>query len=402
MLNHKFRKIITILVLVLFINFTFNSVSYSYTISNKLLQNLFALTPLNPGSVIGIGLGLATGFAYMYYKDVTADYKLPTPDEITADDLLNMTTPSQIAYNGQIYQKSGVINKSGTCYSDLTTYYNGRSIPCDEKNVTHTIIGNTTINVFVNKDNGANNKYWFLGSIYSHTSTPAEVDSVSSNVPFTKIQDTPDENSTVLPIVLDTTKSISENVDLIKEQLSNAGYSSDIVNSVNSDTVADIVSDIPLSIRQDMPLSSFEQGLIDRIAQDKVSTNTSISSQTLPLNEAKDAVQVEVKDVPDVPTIPDVSVPEVPLFDTNLDIPEQVDFLSPVKNFFNNVLNSIPFVSLLSTANIEISDTQNVISFSYKNHTFTYDLNNHINTFNFMATVIVFCASILAVFILVV
>lgn len=401
MLNHKFRKIITILVLVLFINFTFNSVSYSYTISNKLLQNLFALTPLNPGSVIGIGLGFATGFAYMYYRNVTADYKQPTPDEIPTDDLIRNTAPSQIAYNGQIYQKSSYINISGTCYSGYKYYY-GENISCDEENVTHSIVLTDEIHVFVNKDDGSNNKYWFQGNIYNLTSTPAEVESVSSNVPFTKIQDTPDQDTTVLPIVLDTTKSISENVDLIKQQLSDAGYSSNVVDSVDYDSVADIVSDIPLSIRQDMPLSSVEQELIDRIAENKVSTNTSISSQTLPLNEAKDAVQVEVKDVPDVPTIPDVAIPDIPIFDTNLDIPEQVDFLSPVKNFFNNVLNSIPFVSLLSTANIEISDTQNVISFSYKNHTFTYDLNNHINTFNFMATVIVFCASILAVFILVV
>lgn len=400
MLNHKFKKIITILVLVLFINFTFNSVSYSYTISNKLLQKLFALTPLNPGSVIGIGLGLATGFAYMYYQNVTADYKQPTPDEISSDDLLN-TIPSEIAYNGLIYKKSSLINNSGLCRSDGYTIAYGATVNCKEKDVIQTLYGNK-LYIFMNTDDRNKYEFHFIGAVYSPTSTPAEVVGVSSNVPYTKIQDNPDENSTVLPLFLDTTKSISENVDLIKQQLSNAGYSSDVVDSVDYDSIADIVSDIPLSLRQDMPLSSFEQALIDRIAQDKVSTNTSITSQTLPLNETQDAVQVEVKDVPDVPTIPDVSVPEVPLFDTNLDIPEQVDFLLPVKNFFNNVLNSIPFISLLSTANIEISDTQNVISFSYKNHTFTYDLNNHINTFNFMATVIVFCASILAVFILVV
>jgi hypothetical protein len=404
MLSSKFKKFITVLVLVLFINFTFTSISYSYsyTITNPILSNIMRYMPFTPGGVIGVGLGLASGFAYLYYKDLQATYNLTNVNDLTG-------IVSSFEYGGYTYNYSATAGGGSASCGSSGYYVWGKvqfPINCSITTPQNFSSGDTVYVAIVTKP-GSTINY----TVYSYKkSSIAPIDTskpITSAMPYSKIQDIPDENSTILPITLDLTKTITENVDSIKSTLKNAGYSSDVINSVDYNSVTDLLTDIPYSLRQSMPLSTYEQALLDTIAERKASDSadeivqSSTTALTLPLNDTQDAVQVEIKDVPDVPAIPDTIFPAVPEFDTTLDLPAQKDFLLPIKNFFQNVFNSIPFISMINNANIEISNPQSVVNFSYKNQNFSFDFNDYIDTFNFMSTVIIFCASVLFVFILI-
>jgi hypothetical protein len=371
----------------------------AYIISNPLLKPLVTLNPISPGSVIGIGLGLSTGFAYMYFKNTNKIYNEKDITNLTSENLDSV--PDEVVYNDKVYNYDSISYSSGTCYSVGYITYENLKVYCNAVGSFYYRKLDSRINIIEVRQPPYPNRYSFKIYTYLPTSEQPTVDSLTSDTPFVKVQDTPDENTILLPFVLDTTKSISENVDFIKQQLLNAEYSDDVVNSVSSDSVADIVAHLPASIRQDMPLSTYENALVDRIADEKVDTYYPSSTLTIPLNDSQDAVQVEIKDVPDVPAIPDTIFPAVPEFDTTLDLPAQKDFLLPIKNFFQNVFNSIPFISMINNANIEISNPQSVVNFSYKNQNFSFDFNDYIDTFNFMSTVIIFCASVLFVFILI-
>lgn len=168
-------------------------------------------------------------------------------------------------------------------------------------------------------------------------------------------------------------------VDGINTGLSTAG--SDVI--VNRDDVLPIIPHLPTNIVEDIKNNSS--------ALDEAMIENAIN------NISENVIETEIS----IP-ISDFEIPEVPLFDTSLDLPEQVDFMNPVRNFLNNVLNSVPFISMFQNTNIEINNPQNIVTFNIFGNTLNVNFAEWTSIYNFMSTIIIFCASVFAIFILVV
>lgn len=239
--------------------------------------------------------------------------------------------------------------------------------------------------------------YWIY-KISNVPDTPPDVSSTA--IPSSTIGDSlpeTDSDADILPIILDLSKSLSENVRDIREQLLGAGIPETVVEQVDENVVGEIVSDIPPALRDTMPNTVIEQEIIESNTE----TLPNEQASAVPLTEAGNVpVEIAEPDI-EIPAIPTFQAPTAPIFDNTFELPENKDFLAPVKNFFENVFDSIPFVSVLNTANIETSGATSQVDFDYKGHQFGFDFADHASTYSFMSSVIIFCASILFVIILV-
>jgi len=109
--------------------------------------------------------------------------------------------------------------------------------------------------------------------------------------------------------------------------------------------------------------------------------------------------EIAIKDV-SVPALPFFDVPALPEFDTAVDMPDEKDWLKPVRDFVSNIMSSLPFLSMFESASINGSGSSSV-SFDVLNHTFYFDFSDYESFFSYLGTVLIFISSIKAVFIVV-
>ena len=91
----------------------------------------------------------------------------------------------------------------------------------------------------------------------------------------------------------------------------------------------------------------------------------------------------------------------VPDFDTSFDVPESADWFSPVVDFFDSVTDSVPFIALFKTAEIQSSGSNPVVVLPMMGNNVSVDFSDYESVLVFMSFVIIFGASVWAVLIIV-
>lgn len=221
--------------------------------------------------------------------------------------------------------------------------------------------------------------YTYKAREYGKSSMPVPIDEkpLNADIKFTtSLNENIDYEIPPYPLFADL--GVQGIVDGVNTGLSSAG--SDVI--VSKDDILPLLPHLP-------------KEFVDEIKNKSSALDNQLIESSV--QNVADTIKTETYDI----SISDIPIPESPLFDVNIEIPEQVDFLSPVKSFFNNVLNSIPFISLFNEANIEVSSISSEFSFNVFGESVTFDFNEYHNVFSFMSSVIIFCASVFAVMIIV-
>jgi hypothetical protein len=333
---------------------------------------------------------LGSGLAYLVYNSVNAVFKEKDANSLTANNFTSSSTaPSSISYNGQYFNLTGSALRGyrNCAYQPYNFNYSSNQILID---ICPTQ-GGAMIDGSSKCLGGATNGSYgdCVRYVYSLNSSQTSPTLDSLTYSSIAVQNSLDNNTVITPFSLDLTKNIADNVNTIKNSLSNNTTYSDVASYSSPDSVADMLANLPPAYTQQMPLSITEQDLINQKA----------IQQLKQLDNATSTVAIEDVQAPPFPNTP--SLPSVPVFDTSFNIPQAKDFLQPVKDFFNNVLRSLPFVSLLSSARINTSNEFSKISFIIYGKTIEYDFNNFNAIFSFVSSVLVFVASVFAVLIIV-
>jgi len=388
MRNRKIVVYILIFVLVI------NSFAYSfvYLLSNPLVRSVIAKNGSTFVKNYAIPAVLGSGLAYLVYNSVNSVFKEKNVDSLTVNDFKSSSTvPAKISYNGSFFDLTSSLTGYRNCaYQPYNFTYSSGQILID---ICPTQ-GGFMIDGVSRCQGGATNGLYgdCVRYVYSKNTQQTQATLESMTYSSVSVQNSLDNNTVILPLTLDLTKNIADNVNSIQNSLANNNTYKDVANTATPESVADMLANLPTAYTQQMPLSVADQHLINQQAIE----------QLRQLDNATNAEAVRIQDV-EIPSIPDLpSLPGLPVFDTNLNLPETKDFLLPVKNFFNNFLSSLPFLSLLRDAKINVSNQFSKITFNLFNNTIEYDFNNFNNIFSFMSDVLIFVASVLAVFIIIV
>lgn len=409
----KYIIIITIILLIASQSFAFITALIQIP---SLLMRLGASTAL-PGlmgatrTAVGF-VGSATvagGAGYLIYNNITYEYQgLKTFDEQHPTDTSGSGSPENIVYGGWEWMlNTNIENMPAGCnlqagqppsYKNMT--YNGDGSP-QSLCVTYFVPGNISCTAV------STNPVWSGRMTCYNAHAVAEPSSSGGTAPG--YSDTLPAGAVPYPFVLDIAKGIDANVDLINDALAQLGVS---IQATKQD-VLDIVKHLPATVLAELGLTGAEQAYIDAaLAREyevppmpvEFPDNITVNIPPITFPETmtvEQAEPIEIAEPETLPTVDGLEVPEIPIFDTELEIPETPVWIEPIQNFIDNVVGSIPFIAVVSSANIESTGGSSSVVFTVYGSNFTVDFADYSSVFTFMSTVLVFCSSVFSVFIIV-
>jgi len=420
-----------IIISLLVLNFLFNPVitprsNAFITATLPLLVKMFA------GSAKKMAVPLVSSafgglFGYMIYNGI--EKYIPKENRLPSGNEYKNPLPNTILYNGYQYNKVNEMSATNSsvnharnvqnnyCFPQTVTYAIPK--PSDGSSLTVSKYSDTCIGVASLKNPVTGSPYnddiEFTIAKYSKGGVDTISKEQSEPPYFSKTNTT----GNLTPYQIDLDKSLSENLRDIKDDLLAAGVPQSIVDTITESDVADILSSVPKQYTEKMPNSAVEDAAIDKARAKNIAQQDNLTIPPFPAKDITDAINAAIPKTKDgsiateqtkpidiadpaVPAVPKPNwLPAEPKFSDNITTPQQLDFLQPVKDFFTNALSYFPFINMFQSATIDYNSPKSIITFPYKNQNFEYDFSQHSSIFNFMRSVILFCSSILAVFIIV-
>lgn len=428
------RKIFIILLIIFFMNFQIRTTQASiYSYAPRILSKLVSLGP----SPVNIAIGLAIGgsiIGYQHYKDVSQNdlgttlyaggYTQANPDgsreSTTFDEAFYNSVsagsmPQDIVYGGKRLDINPNVKVWGTTYNwnyCNTEEHIGKSIFDTGSFGSYGIIRYALCGRLPGWQS-TDEPRWLVYEykVQGESEGVVTTSGGSEYHPNEQVGDI-DTDTTVPPISIPVDRGIQGIVDSINQQLADAGA----IERVTEDDVLDLLPTLPREYVDQIKANSspIESAMIDDAIDDRVKTAN--PTATDPAQAISDAIpktvagnvaveQAKPVDIADTqaPAVPDVGIlPPEPVFSTDLPgVPEQVDFLEPVKNFINNIFNSVPFLAAFRDANIETSSASGIVTISFSYGDYVVDFNEWNNIFLFMSKIIIFIVSVYSVIIIV-
>ena len=411
----------SVIVLTLLICFTFVNTANSYTF---LLSPIISSAARHFGRAsIAVGIGGLGAFvggvageqAYVAYNNIVTNYLYKDSQFIDSTDPSN--DGIQPPQTGGFYVRTDDGNLYNiTSFRDVS--YNCQANPVVPSATYYSSTGRLAIVREGSPSTQACSAYRGTTSVYNavpETFNPADVDSSStSDLPLAS--PAVPSGADVIDNMLDLSKGLAENLEIAKAALDVINPSLSSVLDIVS--IAQILGNLPSAALDSMPLQPWERNLIDSVPQvvetvpdvpldPTVPQTPLIPAPPAPIDVTfPDSIDVTVTDpvsiadVP-VPSIPDIPVYPVPDFDTTFDVPDSADWFSPVVDFFDSVTNSVPFIALFKTAEIESSGSNPVVVLPMMGNDVSVNFSDYESVLTFMSFIIIFGASVWAVLIIV-
>lgn len=326
---------------------------------------------------------VGSSLLFLKFDGLQTTYNEPSASNFN-NNYSNTKMPQRIEQEGVLYEKRHSFTNQSKGSSYIIYYPNGEA-GCS---------GAPTIIIYSNCVNNSCTKTWYC-KISQTATSPQQSYSAPSIVNET------DDSTTILPFQLNLSQSVNENVNNIKNALQAAGYSSSIVDSITKEDVLPLLATFPPSL-YNPPTNTTLENIELQKARDNMTSQIYEQSQSIPLTDDKKAVEVKLKEdnltTPILDNNIDLTTPE---FSPILGDMTNKDFLEPVRNFFDNFLNSLPFITLIRSTNIETSSIQSKVTFTIFSRSIEFDFASYSTVYDFMSRVIVFAASIFAILIII-